>query len=84
MIKSYMRPFQKSVPRVQTVGGSPYTYVNATGYLQMMSINGGLLVSLSLLGISLLGGTSTTIVRPGDTVTITYTTAPTVTVTDLF
>lgn len=85
MIKSSNRPYQTSNPTTQTLSGSPYTYTNNSGTLQYMSVSGGLAVGVSLLGLSTitLTGMATYVLRPGDTITITYTTAPTITVINL-
>lgn len=85
MIKSSNRPYQTSAPAAQTVTGSPYTYTNTSGTLQYVQVSGGLAVGVSLLGLSALSltGAQTYILRPGDTITITYTTAPTVTIVNL-
>ena len=66
-----------------TVGTSPYTYTNSSSSNQEILITGGAITALSFgpdggTGISLNLGLSQIIMRPNDTLTITYTTAPTV------
>lgn len=66
-----------------TVGTSPYTYTNSSSSNQEILITGGTITALSFgpdggTGISLNLGLSQIIMRPNDTLTITYTAAPTV------
>lgn len=67
-----------------TVGASPYTYTNSSTSNQQIFIQGGTVSAISFnpnggTGISLSGLTDNVItLRPGDTITITYTVAPTV------
>lgn len=80
MIKSSNRPYQTAAPVTQTLGASPATYTNNSGCLQYVSVAGGLAVSVSLLGLSSmsLSAYAAYMLRPGDVLTIAYTTAPTV------
>lgn len=84
MIKSSNRPFQTSAPRALTVTGNPFVYTNNTGYLQYVAVTGGLVVVVTFMGsvLGLAAGFSYAM-RPGDTMSISYTTAPSVTVLDL-
>lgn len=67
-----------------TVGASPYTYINSSTSNQQIFIQGGTVSAISFnpnggTGISLSGLTDNVItMRPNDTLTITYTAAPTV------
>ena len=67
-----------------TVGASPYTYTNSSASNQQIFIQGGTVSAISFnpnggTGISLSGLTDNVItMRPNDTLTITYTAAPTV------
>lgn len=67
-----------------TVGTSPYTYTNSSASNQQIFIQGG---TVSAITFQPNGGTSISlsaftdnvmVLRPNDTVTITYTSAPTV------
>lgn len=66
------------------VGASPYTYTNSSASNQQVFIQGGTVSAVSFhpnggTGISLSGLTDNVLtLRPNDTVTITYTAAPTV------
>lgn len=85
MIKSSIKPFQNSAPVLPTVTGSPFTYTNTSGTLQYVLISGGLLVTVSLIGLTALSlsASAAYILRPGDALTLTFTTAPVVTVLNL-
>lgn len=84
MIKSpAYRPFQTNAVRTLTTGASPFTYTNTSGRLQSIMVSGGLLVTISLGGLSLGLTSSSFPCRPGDTVTITFTAAPQVNVLDI-
>ena len=67
-----------------TVGASPYTYTNSSASNQQIFIQGGTVSAISFnpnggTGIALSGLTDNVItMRPNDTLTITYTAAPTV------
>ena len=67
-----------------TVGASPYTYTNSSASNQQIFIQGGTVSAISFnpnggTGIALSGLTDNVItMRPDDTLTITYTAAPTV------
>ena len=67
-----------------TVGTSPYTYTNTSASNQQIFIQGGTVSAITFqpnggTSISLSGLTDNImILRPNDTVTITYTSAPTV------
>ena len=66
-----------------TVGASPYTYQNTSASNQQVFITGGVITGLTFnpngtSGLSLNTGTSAVTLRKGDSITITYTTAPTV------
>ena len=67
-----------------TVGASPYTYTNSSASNQQVFIQGGTVSAISFnpnggTGIALSGLTDNVItMRPNDTLTITYTAAPTV------
>jgi hypothetical protein len=86
VIKSNIRPFQTSGPATVSLTGSPFTYTNTSGYLQSVLINGGLLVTLSVMGQSGLGLSAGLycLLRPGDQVTIGYTGAPVVVTQNVF
>ena len=72
-----------------TVGASPYTYSNTSSSNQQLFIQGGTVSAIAFnpnggTGISLSGLTDNVlVVRPGDTVTVTYTAAPTMTTIQL-
>ena len=72
-----------------TVGTSPYTYSNSSSSNQQLFIQGGTVSAISFkpnggTGISLSGLTDNVfVVRPGDTVVVTYTAAPTMTTIQL-
>lgn len=72
-----------------TVGASPYTYTNSSASNQQIFIQGGTVSAISfnpngVSGISLSGLTDNVLtMRPNDTLTITYTAAPTVTTIQL-
>ena len=67
-----------------TVGASPYTYTNSSASNQQIFVQGGTVSAISFnpnggTGIALSGLTDNVItLRPNDTLTITYTAAPTV------
>ncbi len=72
-----------------SVGASPYTYTNSSTSNQQLFIQGGTVSAISFnpngtSGISLSGLTDNILVlRPNDTVTVTYTAAPTMTTVQL-
>ena len=72
-----------------SVGASPYTYTNSSASNQQVFIQGGTVSAISfnpngVSGINLSGLTDNVItMRPNDTLTITYTAAPTVTTIQL-
>lgn len=72
-----------------TVGASPYTYKNTSSSNQQLFIQGGTVSAIAFnpnggTGISLSGLTDNVlVVRPDDTVTVTYTAAPTMTTIQL-
>ncbi len=69
---------------IQTVGASPWTYTNSSASNQQIFVQGGTVSAISFnpnggTGIALGAFTDNImIMRPGDTLTITYTAAPTV------
>lgn len=77
------RPFAASALRTISVTGNPFVYTNTSGRLQSLVVSGGLLVAISLGGLSLGLVSASFLVRPGDVVTIAYTTAPQVNVLDI-
>lgn len=77
------RPFLNTPVRLLTVSGNPFVYTNTSGRLQSIMVSGGLLVTISLGGLSLGLTSSSFPCRPGDTVSIGYTTAPQVNVLDI-
>jgi hypothetical protein len=72
-----------------SVGASPYTYTNSSASNQQVFIQGGTVTAISfnpngVSGISLSGLTDNILtMRPNDTLTITYTAAPTITTIQL-
>lgn len=86
MIKSNIRPFQTSAVRALTPSGSPYAYTNTSGYLQYVYVVGGLLVTISIAGATAISLSAylTYPLRPGDSMVVTYTTPPSISVIDLF
>lgn len=85
MIKSTNKPFQNAAPSLLTLTGSPFTYTNISGTLQYVLVSGGLLVTVSLIGLASLSlsAAAAYILRPNDSLVIGYGTAPTVTVLNL-
>lgn len=86
MIKSLggISPFQTSAPVVQTLAATPATYTNTTRYLQQVTVNGGLLVTVALLGLPALSLASYSyLLRPGDSIVVTYTGMPNVVVMNI-
>ena len=70
-----------AMPTPLTIGPSPFTYTNASGFDQDVLLNGGT-VSLVQIGRggSLYTTTSPVRLSPGDSVRITYTVAPAATI----
>lgn len=68
-----------SSPTSVSVGSSPFTYTNNTGYDIQVHIASGTVSSITLNGTTVFSGTGhTVILRPSDSIVITYTSAPTV------
>ncbi len=61
------------------LGSSPYTYQNFDGFPETVVIHGGSGVSIAQNGIATGLSQGSFILNPGDSVTVTYSTAPTVT-----
>lgn len=71
-----------------TVGASPFTYSNTSASNQQLFIQGGTVSAITFnpnggTGIPLNEVTNVLVLRPGDTVTVTYTVAPTMTTIQL-
>lgn len=77
------RPFLTTPLRTLSTATSPFTYTNTSGRYQVMMVSGGLLVAISLGGLSLGLTAASFPVRPGDTVSIAFTTAPLINILDI-
>lgn len=68
-----------------TVGASPYTYSNTKGTPQLVVVTGGTVSAITIFGVTVYTTTGHDfILPPGQSATITYSSAPTVRLTDLF
>ena len=77
-LASLSRQFSSALAAVAPTG-SPFTYTNATTYIQNVVISGGTVSSIALTPGGVTGETAGTwLLRPGDGVTVTYSAAPTV------
>jgi len=70
-----------TAPTAMTLGASPHTYTNASGYDQDILITGGTVSAIELgRGGVFYAATSPVRLSPGDSVRISYTVAPTTTI----
>ena len=69
------------VPTAITVGASPFTHINATGFDEDVAISGGTvsLVQFGRAGTYYAVGAGMVRLSPGDTVRVTYSVLPTMT-----
>lgn len=71
--------YNPSPHSVLSVGASPYTYTNTTGYPVAISVGGGTVTLVQKNGATLTGKTSVdTVLANGQSLTITYSSAPNV------
>lgn len=72
-----------TAPTSVTVGASPFSYTNSDGYTEVVVVTGGAGITETLNGVAIVssaitGTVHSYILRNGDVLAITYTTAPTV------